>query len=85
MVAIDEGHSMIKVLQEALDEVAALPEADQERIGRELLEYVTKLRTLRAELQEAADALDRGEGQELDMDDVIRRARERHAKSQVDG
>ena len=76
---------MIKVLKEALDEVAALPEADQERIGRELLEYVLKLRALRADLQEAADSLDRGEGRELDMDDVIRRARERHAKPQVDG
>jgi hypothetical protein len=76
---------MIKVLKEALDEVAALPEADQERIGRELLEYVLKLRALRADLQEAADSLDRGEGRELDMDDVIRRARERHAKPQMDG
>jgi Arc/MetJ-type ribon-helix-helix transcriptional regulator len=76
---------MIKVLKEALDEVEALPEADQERIGRELLEYVQKLRALRADLQEAAASLDRGEGRELDMDDVIRRARARHAKSQVEG
>ena len=29
---------MIKILKEALDQVAALPEADQEQIGRELLE-----------------------------------------------
>jgi hypothetical protein len=77
---IDEGHLMIKVLKDALDQVATLPEADQEQIGRELLEHALKLRALRADLQAAADSLDRGEGRELDMDDVIRRARAQHAK-----
>jgi hypothetical protein len=74
---------MIKVLKDALDQVEALPEADQEQIGRELLEYALKLRALRADLQAVADSLDRGEGRELDMDDVIRRARERHARPQM--
>jgi hypothetical protein len=76
----DEGHSMVKELKEALDEVAALPQADQERIGRELLEYALKLRALRADLQSGIDSLDRGEGRELDMDDVIRRARAQHTE-----
>ena len=71
---------MIKVLKEALDQVTTLPEADQEQIGRELLEHVLKIRALRANLQAGIDSLDRGRGQELDMDDVIRRARARHAK-----
>jgi hypothetical protein len=65
---------MIKVLKEALDQVATLPEADQEQIGRELLEHALKIRTLRADLQAGVDSLDRGRGQELDMDGVIRRA-----------
>jgi hypothetical protein len=71
---------MIKVLKEALDQVTTLPEADQEQIGRELLEHVLKIRALRADLQAGVDSLDRSRGQELDMDDVIRRARARHAK-----
>jgi hypothetical protein len=42
---------MIRVLKEAIDEVAALPESDQEQIGRELLLHVEKIRALRADLQ----------------------------------
>jgi hypothetical protein len=71
---------MINVLKEALDQVATLPEADQEQIGRELLEHVLKIRALRADLQAGVDSLDRGRGQELDMNGVIRRARARHGK-----
>jgi hypothetical protein len=66
---------MIKVLKEALDQVAALPEADQEQIGRELLKHALKIRALRADLQAGVDSLDRGQRQELDMDGVIGRAR----------
>jgi hypothetical protein len=66
---------MIKVLKEALDQVATLPEADQEQIGRELLEHALKIRALRADLQAGVDSLDGGRGRELDMDDVIKRAR----------
>jgi len=66
---------MIKALKEALDQVATLPEADQEQIGRELLEHALKIRALRTDLQAGIDSLDRGRGQELDMDDVIGRAR----------
>jgi hypothetical protein len=75
-----EGHLVIKVLKEALDEVGSLPESDQERIGQELLEYARKLRALRADIQAGIDSLDRGEGREFDMDDVVRRARARHAQ-----
>jgi hypothetical protein len=66
---------MIKVLKEALDQVAALPEADQEQIGRELLKHALKIRALRADLQAGVDSLDRGQRQDLDMDGVIGRAR----------
>ena len=38
---------MVKILERALAEVARLPEAAQEKIGRELLAHVEKLRSLR--------------------------------------
>lgn len=72
---------MVKVLEEAVAKVAALPETDQERIGRELLEHVEKLRALGADLQAGIDSLDAGRGKELDIGDVIKRARARYAKS----
>jgi hypothetical protein len=71
---------MTNVLKEALDQVATLPEVDQEQIGRELLQHVLKIRALRADLQAGVDSLDRGRGRELDMDGVIRRARARRVK-----
>ena len=71
---------MIKILEEAVAKVTALPETDQEQIGRELLEHVEKIRALRADLQAGIDSLDAGRGQELDVGDVIKRARARYAK-----
>jgi hypothetical protein len=38
---------MVKTLERALAEVARLPEAAQEKIGRQLLAHVEKLRSLR--------------------------------------
>jgi hypothetical protein len=38
---------MVKTLERALAEVARLPEAAQEKIGRELLAHVEKIRSLR--------------------------------------
>ncbi len=69
---------MSKALNKAISEVETLPEADQEAIGRELLEHVEKLRSLRSELEVGAMSLDGGLGKELDVEDVISRARERH-------
>ncbi len=63
---------MIKILKEAIDQVTALPEADQEQIGRDLLEHALKIRALRADLQAGLDA---GRGKELDIGDVLKRAR----------
>ena len=62
-------------LKEAFDELATLPQADQEKIARELLEHVEKIRALRADLQAGIDSLDAGRGKEIDIDDVIKRAR----------
>lgn len=65
---------MAKALKEALVEVEALSEADQETIGRELLAHVEKLRGLRSDLQRAARSVDAGRAKEISVNDVIDRA-----------
>src|SRR5437588_8893442 len=52
---------MVKSLEQAIAEVANLPEADQEQIGRRLLVHVEKLRQLRAEIDKGIRSLDAGE------------------------
>jgi len=42
---------MMKALREAIAKVEALPEAAQEHIARELIDYVDKLNALRADLR----------------------------------
>jgi hypothetical protein len=42
-------HAMVKTLQKAIDEIARLPDADQEEIGRKLLSHIEKLRQQVAE------------------------------------
>jgi hypothetical protein len=71
---------MVKTLERALAEVAALPEAAQEQIGQELLAHVAKLRALRGDLEAGIASLDSGGGRSLDVEDVIARARARHGK-----
>jgi hypothetical protein len=66
---------MTKLLQEAMDKVSALPEATQQSIAEDLIAHVESVEHLRAELQKGIDSLNRGEGQELDIDEVIRTAR----------
>jgi hypothetical protein len=68
-----------KVLEEAIVEVVALPVDDQEKIGREIITHVEKLRALRADLDLGIQSLDRGEGRELTVEEILRLARERHA------
>jgi len=62
---------MTKALKEAIDEVATLSEIDQEKIGRDLLSHVEKLRKLRAEIDKGLRSLDAGEGRELDIENFI--------------
>ena len=72
---------MTKILEEALAKVASLPEADQERIGRDVLSHVEKLRHLHAELDKGIGSLGRGEGKKLDIEEFIRRAHQRHGRA----
>jgi hypothetical protein len=66
---------MTKLLEEAMAKVSKLPEATQESIAEDLIAHVTSVEHLRAELQRGIDSLDLGEGQELDIEQVIRTAR----------
>jgi hypothetical protein len=72
---------MVKTLQRAIAEVEKLPSDVQEKIGRELLAHIEKLRSLRADFAKGIQSLDQGAGRELDIEDVIRRARRRNART----
>jgi hypothetical protein len=64
---------MVRTLEQAIAQVATLPDADQEQIGRQLLSHVEKLRSLREELDKGIRSLDAGEGRTFDIDELIRR------------
>jgi hypothetical protein len=67
-----------KTLDEAIAKAHELPEADQERLGRELNDYIDHLRALRGDITAGVRSLDNGLGKKLDIEDVIRRARAAH-------
>jgi hypothetical protein len=67
---------MVKTLEQAIAEVANLPAADQEQIGRKLLSHVEKLRQLRADIDEGIRSLDAGEGRPLNIEEFLRQANE---------
>ena len=69
---------MVKTLELAITKAAALPEAAQEQLGRELLERIDSLSKLRAEIDAGVRELDAGLGEDLDIEDVIRQARDEH-------
>jgi len=60
--------------------VSQLPEAAQESIAEDLIAHVKNVGHLRTELQNGIDSLDRGEGQELNIEQVISTARTRMVK-----
>jgi hypothetical protein len=69
---------MVKILELALSKAASLPEAAQEQLGRELLERIDALAELRGEIEIGLRELDAGLGEELDVEGLIRHAREEH-------
>jgi hypothetical protein len=73
---------MTNALKEALTELERLPAADQENIGRQMLQHVEKLRLLREDIDASVRSLDAGMGREVDMRDVVSRAHARHEKGQ---
>jgi hypothetical protein len=71
---------MVKTLELAIAEVANLSEADQEKIGEQLLTHVEKLRQLRSEIDKGIRSLDAGEGAPLDVEAFIREQNQRHGR-----
>jgi hypothetical protein len=72
---------MVKALEQAIAEIATLPDADQEQIGRRLLSHVEKLRRLREEIDLGIQSLDSGEGQPLDIQQFLDQQHARHGGS----
>ena len=69
---------MIKSLELAIAELAALPDSDQERIGHRLLSHVEKLRQLRAEVDQGNRSLDAGKGTRFDVEGFLWRKNQRN-------
>jgi len=63
--------NMVKALELAMTKAAALPEAAQEQLGRELLERIERFNKLRAAVEIGVRELDAGLGEELDIDELI--------------
>ena len=63
--------TMMKALEQAIAEIAALSDADQEQIGQQLLSHVEKLRQLRREIDKGIRSLDAGEGKPLDIERLL--------------
>ena len=72
---------MVKTLQKAIAEVASLPDADQEEIGRKLLSHVEKLRRLRADIDAGIRSLDEGKGKTIDIEQFIEKMNRDHGRS----
>ncbi|HEY2185870.1 MAG TPA: hypothetical protein VGH39_12805 [Xanthobacteraceae bacterium] len=71
---------MVKILELAIRKASSLPEAAQERLGRELLERIEAFEHLGAEIEAGVRELDAGSGEEIDIEEIIRQAHEEHAK-----
>jgi hypothetical protein len=69
---------MVRSLEQALVEISALPDTDQEEIGRRLLTHVEKLLRLRADIEAGIRSLDAGKGAPLDIEEFLRKANTRH-------
>ena len=70
---------MVKTLELAISRASELPEAVQEQLGRELLEHLDALAQLRAAIAIGVRELDAGQGEPLDLEEVIAQARKEHA------
>src|SRR6266852_5759218 len=71
---------MVRTLEKAIEEVANLPDADQEQIGRRLPSHVEKLRQLRTEIDKGVRSLDGGEGKPLEIEEFLRQQNERYGR-----
>jgi hypothetical protein len=67
--------AMTKQLAQVFAEIEKLSETEQERIAEELGAYLRKLHDLREELDRGLRSLEAGAAKELDIEEVIARAR----------
>jgi len=65
-------------LDVAIRKAKGLPDETREQIGRDMLVRIEKLERLRADLQLGIDQLDAGRGTEVDIDEIIGKARRQH-------
>jgi hypothetical protein len=72
--------AMVKTLELAISKAADLSEAAQEQLGRELLERIDELAQLGAEIEIGLRELDAGLSGDLDVERLIREARDEHAR-----
>jgi hypothetical protein len=71
---------MVTALELAISKAASLSEVAQEQLGRELLERIDELAELREEIEVGLRELDAGLGEVLDVERLIREARDEHAR-----
>ena len=71
--------NMVKALELAMMKAAALPEAAQEELGRELLERIAWFNELRAAVEVGVNELDAGLGEEFDIEELIGELNREHA------
>jgi hypothetical protein len=69
---------MVRTLEQAMAQIARLPDDDQEKIGRKLLSHVEKLNALRGEIDKGIGSLDAGEGGILDLENFLHQKNLRH-------
>jgi hypothetical protein len=74
---------MVKTFELAISKAADLSEAAQEFLGSELLERIDALVELRREIEVGLRELDAGLGEDLDVELLIREARDEHARAKV--
>jgi len=68
---------MTKILQQAFDELATLPDDAQDQLGERLLRW----NQLRASIEQARQQVANGEVAPLNVDEIIQKARMQYAGS----
>ena len=74
---------MVRTLEQAIAQLARLPEADQEQIGYKILTHVEKLNTLRAEIDKGLRSLDADERRTVNIEDLLREKHQRLGRDEV--
>ncbi len=70
---------MVKTLELAMSRAAALSEAAQEQLAREILDWIDALERLRNAVEVGTRELEAGKGEPLDLEDMIRELHRRPA------